>query len=142
MEQGKLYEFRERINEYYLSLKLKNQERYLRHQPDLEVEKIGDLNLDFLEELKGLEPFGAGNEEPIFCLKDVQIHDIRRMGTENQHLRIDVKGKDDKIIKLLAFFAPEEWLDLSYGDEIEPVVQLIENEFNGVRSVEGRILEL
>ena len=142
IEQKNLYAFREKINEYYKSLKLKNQEKYLKIEPDLEVENIGELSLDFLEELKQLEPFGTGNEEPIFRLKNVEIHDIRKMGTENQHLRIDVKGKDGKTIKLIAFFAPKHWLSLNNDDRIEPIVQLMENDFNGVRSTEARILEI
>ena len=142
VEQKNLYKFREQINEYYESLNLKNQEKYLKKQPDLDVENLNELSLDFLEELKQLEPFGLGNEEPIFCLKNVKIMEIRKMGTENQHLRIDIKGKDGQIIKLIAFFAPEEWLKLDYDDKIEPIVQLMENEFNGVRSVEARILDL
>ena len=143
IKQEDLWTFREKINEYYESLNLKNQTDYLKSQPDLEVENIGELNLELMGELKRLEPFGQGNEEPIFLLKGVKIHEIRKMGSENQHLRIDVMGKDGKIMKLVAFFAPKEWMsfDPEY-DRIEPVIKLVENEFNGVRSVEGRILDI
>ena len=96
----------------------------------------------YTEELKQLEPFGLGNEEPIFRLKNIEIIEIKKMGSENQHLRIDVKRKDGNSIKLVSFFSPEDWLNLDYTDKIEPTIQLIENEWNGVRSVEARILEL
>lgn len=142
VERQNLYAFREKINEYYLGLELKNQEQYFKKQVDLDIENFGELNLELIDELKQLEPFGTGNEEPIFRLQNVDIVEIRKMGNENQHLRLDVKGKDGKIIKLIAFFAPEDWLNLDYADKIEPVVQLMENEFNGVRSVEARILEI
>ena len=143
IKQEDLWAFREKINEYYESLSLKNQTEYLKSKPDLEVESIGELNLELMEELKQLEPFGQGNEEPIFLLKGVKIHEVRKMGSESQHLRIDVRGKDGKIMKLVAFFAPKEWMNLDPGyDEIEPVIKLVENEFNGVRSVEGRILDV
>ena len=89
-----------------------------------------------------LEPFGAGNEEPIFQLKNVEIELIRKMGTENQHLRLDVRDKNGHILKLVAFFTPEEWLNLDYETKIEPVIKLTENEFNGVRSVEARIIDI
>ena len=142
MKRENLYSFRERINDYYRSLNLENQERFLKKQPDLDVENISELILEFLEELKSLEPFGLGNEEPIFRLMNVQIIEKRKMGTEGQHLRLDVKGKDGKAIKLVAFYAPEKWLNLEYDDTIEPIVQLVENEFNGVRSVEARIIDI
>lgn len=142
LEQKNLYTFRERINAYYDSLNLKDQAKYLKPTPDLEIEDLSELNLDFLEELKKLEPFGLGNEEPIFRLKNVKIDLIRKMGTENQHLRIDVKDKNGNTLKLVAFFAPETWLNLDYEDKIEPIIKLTENEFNGIRSAEARIIDL
>ena len=142
LEEKNLYAFREKINAYYDSLNLKNQEKYLKPIQDLEINDLSEFNLDFLEELKKLEPFGLGNEEPIFHLKNVKIELIRKMGAENQHLRLDVKDKSGKIFKLVAFFAPEKWLNLDYGDKIEPIIKLTENDFNGVKSVEGRIIDI
>lgn len=142
VEQKNLYAFRERINEYYKSLNLKDQEKYLKQAPDLDIEDLSECSLEFLEELKSLEPFGQGNEEPIFCLKGVEINLIRKMGAENQHLRLDIKDKSGHILKLVSFYAPEEWLDLDYDTKIEPIIKLIENEFNGVRSVEARIIDI
>ena len=141
LEQKNLYAFREKINAYYESLNLKNQEKYLKPTPDLDIEDLSELNLDFLEELKKLEPFGLGNEEPIFRLKNVNIELIRKMGADEKHLRLDIKDKKGRIMKLVAFYAPENWLNLDYEDKIEPIIKLTENDFNGVKSVEGRIID-
>ncbi len=142
VEQKNLYAFRERINEYYKSLNLKNQEKYLKQAPDLYIENLSECSLEFLEALKLLEPFGQGNEEPIFCLKNVEIDLIRKMGAENQHLRLDVKDKSGHILKLVSFYTPEKWFSFDYGTKIEPIVKLTENDFNGVKSVEARILDI
>ncbi len=138
----KLYEFREKINEYYHSLNLANQEKYLREHADLDVANLSDLSLEFLDELKLLEPFGAGNEEPIFRLLDVDIINVSRMGSEQNHLRLDIRDKKGNNLKLIAFYAPEKWLTLTSEDKIIPLVKLIENDFNGVRSAEARIVDL
>ena len=138
-----LYQFREKINEYYKSLNLKNQERFLKSTADLDITDVKDLNLDLMEELSLLEPFGPGNEEPIFCLKDAYIYAQRRMGDEGKHLRLDLKGQDGKIIKAIAFSAPEGWFDLD--DESVPhnfIIQPTINEWNGTRSVEARLLDI
>ena len=137
-----LYAFRERINDYYLSLHLENQEKHFKSHPDLTVSNLKDFSLDFIEDLKQLEPFGAGNEEPIFCIENAEILDIKRMGSENQHLRIDIKGKDGGILKCVAFFAPEDWLSLSIDGNYEFLIKPIENEWNGTRSVEARIISI
>ena len=137
-----LYAFREKINEYYRSLHLTNQEKYLKLTADLDTDNIGDFDLNFLAELRELEPFGPGNEEPIFQLNRPEILLVRPMGDKEQHLRIDVRGKDGKIIKLVAFFAPERWFTLSEEDECDFLIRPIENEWRSVRSVEGRLLDV
>ena len=143
VEQKNLYQFRERINEYYIGLHLPDQSKYLRQHADLDITDFSGLTLDFLSDLKSLEPFGPGNEEPIFRLTNAQIQNFTRMGAERNHLRIDLKDKTGKYLKLVAFYAPEEWLRLDpQFDRIEPLVRLVENDFNGVKSLEARICDI
>lgn len=142
VEQKNLYAFREKINEYYRSLHLSDQENYFKTNPDLTIENLEDLSLDFIDELKLLEPFGAGNEEPIICVKNPDILEIRHMGDQGQHIRIDIKGKDDKILKCIAFSAPEAWFNLDSYESHDFMIKPIENEWNGVRSVEARLVDV
>ncbi|MCR5700457.1 MAG: single-stranded-DNA-specific exonuclease RecJ [Candidatus Saccharibacteria bacterium] len=142
IKQENLYAFREQINAYYDSLKLKNQSKYLKPIPDLTLDDFADLSLELLEELRVLEPYGPGNEEPIFRLTNVKIAEIRRMGADQNHLRLDLVDKNGKFLKLLAFYAPEKWLQLTPDTEVEPIVKLMENDFNGVKSLEARIFDL
>ena len=138
-----LYRFREQINDYYRSLNLTDQEKYFNTAADLDVTDFSDFTLDFLNDLRSLEPFGSGNEEPIFRLKDAQIANVTRMGADRNHLRLDLRDKNGKFLKLVAFFAPEEWLQLDpQFDRIEPLIKLTENDFNGVKSVEARICDI
>lgn len=143
LEAKNLYIFRERINEYYLSLKLKDQEHYLKQHADLDITDFSELNLEFLDELKLLEPYGPGNEEPIFRLKNVQIANITRIGADRNHLRIDLKDRQGRSLKLVAFYAPEAWFNIDPEfDHIEPLVKFTENDFNGVKSLEAYIVDL
>ena len=138
-----LYNFREQINEYYRSLHLTNQEDYLKQHADLDITDLSELNLDLLEELKQLEPYGPGNEEPIFCLKNIRISNLTRMGAERNHLRLDLRDKQGKYLKAIAFYAPEKWLQIDPDfDRIELLVKLSENDFNGVKSLEARICDI
>ncbi len=143
VEQKNLYRFREQINEYYHSLNLPDQSKYLIAHPDLTLSDFSDLTLDFLNDLKSLEPFGPGNEEPIFRLRDIQLIGATRMGSERNHLRLDLRDSHGNYLKAVAFFAPEQWLNLDpQFDRIEPLIKLTENEFNGVKSVEARIIDI
>lgn len=140
--EGKVKEFREKVNEYYARLGLKNQERFLGRVADLAVRRMGEFTLEFMEELRVLEPFGVGNEAPVFELPEVFVLDKKLMGAEEQHLRLIVRGEDGKTMKLVAFNAPEEWRRVENGQEVSVLMNVEENEWNNLRSVEGRILEI
>ena len=143
VEGKNLYKFREQINEYCRSLHLSDQTKYLKQQADLTISDFSELNLKLLDELKQLEPYGPGNEEPVFRLVDTQITGLNRMGTDRNHLRLDLKDKNGKYLKLVAFFAPEKWLQIDPNiDDIEPLVKFVENDFNGVKSLEARIVDI
>ncbi|MBR3122004.1 single-stranded-DNA-specific exonuclease RecJ [Candidatus Saccharibacteria bacterium] len=138
-----LYQFREKINHYYTSLHLKDQTSYFGSHADLDLEDFSDLDLDLLEQLKLLEPFGPGDEEPIFRLRNVTIKNLVRMGAERNHLRLDLEDRNGKFLKLVAFYAPEKWFTLDPElDRIEPLIKLTENEFSGVKSLEARIIDI
>ena len=89
-----------------------------------------------------MEPFGIGNEEPLFCFKDVDIIETHRLGQDGKHLRLDVKGKDQKIIKCMAFFAPESWFALGRDTTHNLLSRPTINEFRGVRTPEARLIDV
>lgn len=142
LDSQNLAAFRTNINAYYRSLHLTDQERFLVPQADLAVTNLADFTLDFLDELDLLEPFGTGNPSPIFRLHDIRIANATRLGADRNHLRLDIRDQKGHELKLIAFFAPETWLNLTPADQISPLIQLCRNEFNGVTSVEGRILSV
>ncbi len=133
--------FRAAINDCYKSLDLKDQERFLEEGEDLVVEDLSDLSLDFFNDLELLEPFGGDNEEPIFKLENIEVGEVRLMGIEGQHLSVIVVEKTSRL-KLISFFAPDDWFKIQPGDRCDILIKLMKNEWNGNESVEGRILSL
>lgn len=142
IEKAKLEDFRRAMNAYYQSLNLQNQERFFAVQEDLAVEDFAELSLEFLQELKQLEPYGTGNAEPVFLLPEVRVVEVAKLGAEAQHLRLTVWDRQGKSLKLIQFFAPEEYLNLQPGVTMNAWVTLAENEYRGLRSVEARIVKL
>ena len=140
--KDKLDEFTERVNRYYRSLHLPDQRKYFDVTEDLTVAELSDLDTELIDDLAKMEPFGEGNPEPIFRLKDTVIISTMRMGKEEQHLRLIVKDDWGNTFKLVAFNAEDDWLDLSSGMQLDIWATLMDNEWNGTRSVEGRILKL
>lgn len=142
IETEKLELFREKVNEYYASLGLVEQEKYLEPQADMVIEDLSEVTLALMDEIKSLEPFGIGNLEPIFQLKEMEVVRTSKMGTEGQHLRLEVKDVAGRQIKLVAFNAPGAWMNLAKGEKYNVWINLVENEWQGNRNVEGRILRI
>lgn len=139
VKEDGLEDFERGVNEYYKELKLFDQERYLIKKEDVATEELGEFKMELLEEIKKLEPFGEGNPEPAFLLKDVFILNTKIMGTKGEHLSLYVRGSDEEMMKLVAFYAPEEWMEVEKGMRADILVGLTSNEWNGITSVEGRI---
>jgi hypothetical protein len=45
-------------------------------------------------------------------------------------------------MRLVAFFAPSEWFEIAPGESKDILIRMMENEWRGTRSVEGRIVEI
>lgn len=136
---SELDNFKTRVNEYYASLELKNQERFWDLTEDLAVSDLSEFKIELIEEMKQLEPFGTKNEEPVFLLEQVEIEEIRKMGRNGEHLGLLVSDEKGNNMKLVAFYAPEEWFLMGVGERVDVFVKLIENEWNGIKAIEGRI---
>ncbi len=62
---------RQRVNQY--AIQTYPPEIFVRHVPvDLEI-KLDDLRPVFIQELKSLEPHGAGNPRPVFLTRNLQV---------------------------------------------------------------------
>lgn len=135
----KIADFKSSLNKFYKSLKLTNQNESFLKKEDLKVGDLTNFNLELTGNLRLLEPFGAGNREPIFKLENMEVIRVDKLGSEKQHLRVVVQDKDKNTLKLLAFFAPEEWMKIKAPVYANLWVRIGENEWNGIRSVEGQI---
>lgn len=131
--------FRKRVNDFYRQQKLQNQEALLLPQADVEA-VFQDLIEELVDDLKRLEPFGHGNPQPILKSTDVTVKHQRRMGAENQHVKLTLE-LDGQAIDMIAFSAPDHFF-VEPGEKISVWYTIDINEWNGRRSVEGQILHI
>ena len=141
LETEKIGDFRCRVNEFYDSLQLTNQERYLLPRADVEIDDFSEINEELVENLAKMEPFGNGNPEPVLKITRVSVLSMRRMGADGQHVKLALRDKNGKVLQMLAFNAPEEFFR-EPGDEIAAWFQPTVNEWQGVRTVEGKLLHV
>ena len=141
LETGKIGDFRQRVNEFYDSLQLQNQERYLLPRADVEIDDFSEINEELVENLARMEPFGNGNPEPVVKITTASVSSVRRMGADGQHVKLALRDKNGKLLQTLAFNASEEFFR-DPGDEVAVWFQPTVNEWQGVRTVEGRLLHV
>lgn len=133
--------FRKRVNDYFHSLELPPQQSLLLPKEDVTIVDFSEVTEELIMRIAELEPFGNGNPEPVLKIENVLVKGLRRMGAEAQHLKLAVQDADGKALELLAFSAPEEWF-CEPGERVTVWFQPSINEWQGRRSVEGRLLHL
>lgn len=141
LETAQIPAFRRRVNEFYDSLNLINQTSFLQPHADVEIKDFAEITEELVEQISRMEPFGNGNPEPILKITHVVVAGVRRMGANGQHVKIALRDASEKTLQVLAFNAPEMFFR-EPGDEIAAWFQSNINEWNGVRTVEGRLLHV
>ena len=132
--------FRDRVNKFYADQKLFNQQALLLPKADA-VANFEDVTEELIEKIAMLEPFGNGNTQPVLTSEKVLIIHLRRMGADAQHVKLEVQGASGASLQLLAFNAPEHFF-VEPGEYVTVWYQPDINEWNGRRTIEGRLLHL
>ena len=141
LETEKIGDFRRRVNEFYDSLQLTNQERYLLPRADVEIDDFSEITEELIENLAKMEPFGNGNPEPVLKIAKSSVLSMRRIGADGQHAKLALRDKNGKVLQVLAFNVPEEFFR-EPGDEVAAWFQPTIDEWQEVRTVEGRLLHV
>ena len=132
--------FRRRVNEFYASLELRGQAELLLPKADAEA-SFGEVGETLVAQINQLEPFGNGNPQPILKSVGVKVVGLRRMGSDAQHIKLDLRDLQDRTLQMLAFNAPEHFF-VEIGALVSVWYQPDVNEWNGRRTIEGRLLHL
>lgn len=110
------------------------------------------LNIDIATELKDINwtlydaqerfaPFGYGNLQPLYCLRNLTVDSAQGLGKDQSHLKIMVSQNKSKSRKLIGFGLAKN-NPLQPGDVIDVVVELGVNQWNGNRELQMKIVDL
>jgi len=132
--------FRQRVNDFYRSQKLFNQEVYLLPKEDV-VTSIDRVTEEFVKQLAILEPYGNGNPEPILSTQNLRVFYRKRLGADGQHIKLGLQDIAGQQIYMIAFNAPDHFF-VETGERVTAWYQPSINEWQGRRSVEGYLLRI
>lgn len=95
---------------------------------DVEI-TLKDVNIETVESLKALEPFGEANKLPVFIYKNLKIDSIRAL-SEGKHLKLTLKD-GNTIINGIGFNMGKYAEEFRISDKIDVLGVLEINSFNG-----------
>jgi len=136
LDMNKIKEFKEFVFRKFNSINI-NLEEKLNYYFDAEIAPSA-LNIEFFEKIYSLAPFGSGNSEPRFVIKDVKLVNSKIVG--EKHIKTIFVGSDSTTLKAISFNSVETEIG-SYllKKKIKPLNiagKLSLNEWRGQRNVE------
>jgi single-stranded-DNA-specific exonuclease len=87
------------------------------------------LNLPIARLVRSLEPFGPGNEEPVFVLRNTRLHKYDAMGRDKQHLALSIGN--GRPVRAAFFNAAPRSRELVGVRTVDVAFTLGESDWNG-----------
>lgn len=141
LQTANITAWRRAVNEYYHSLNLTDQLRHLDTRSDVTLTDFSKCTEGNVTALSQLEPYGNGNPEPVFEFSKLTVANRRTMGAEGQHVKYRFIDSNGQTMEMIAFNKAETFT-ADIGDEVTVWCELGINEWNGRKSIEGRLLKL
>ena len=135
IENGKIDEFRDMINEYAHTVPAA--------VPVLHIDcklNPASINSDVLSAMEILEPYGADNPQPLFGLYNMEISSVQPVGN-GKHLRITVKRKGYSVTVILFSVSPADF-PYKVSDKVDLAVKLSSNEYMGKTQVSIQVKDI
>ena len=120
---------------------------------DIELNLSSELSPDIIGELDALEPFGEANPKPVFFIRRCKLINKEPL-KGGKYLKLLVsaestavvgsynKTKRAPLIKVLCFSMSYEQFGYNNGDELEMMVNLATEEYNGNISVSAKLQDV
>lgn len=141
LETKNIAAWRTAVNDYYRQLALAGQADALQARADVTLEVFDGINEALVRLLSQLEPFGNGNAQPVLGFTNLTVIQRRLMGADQQHVKYAFADAAGRSLQALAFNASDRFVH-EPGEIVNVWCELDINEWQGRRSVEGRLLRL
>lgn len=100
---------------------------------------VGDITEQLYQQVQQLGPFGPGNDQPVFRLRDIQPMNVKTMGKDNSHLKFNLGAQLTVVAFNKGSLAP---LLNGQGTTIDIAAKLSINEWQGRRQVQLMLADL
>ena len=98
------------------------------------------VTLEAVEQMEALEPYGADNPRPLFCIQGLTVDTLQNVG-QNKHLKLRL-SKGATVLDGIFFSANTESCGVGCGDRVDAAFYLNVNEFRSNRTVQMQLLDV
>lgn len=137
LRREQITRFRQMVNEYYRSLNLENQVDHLKKKADVQITTLASMNVELWDYLQALQPFGHGNPEPHFELREIEVSDWRRVGSDKSHVKLSLTDVQGHRLDGIAFRQPQD----PPAGKTNFIARLERNEYRGSVSPQAVVVE-
>jgi single-stranded-DNA-specific exonuclease len=99
-----------------------------------------DINDNLMRLLSQMEPFGVGNEKPLFLIKNVRLADLKRVGKESNHLHFWTDTGAGKFSSI-SFKNGDILTKLQQHQSLDLAFYLEKNVWNGRESIQFQVID-
>ena len=103
--------------------------------------KLEDITVKSIEEMQQLSPFGMNNPKPIIHLDDMTLANVRKIGAEQNHLKI-VFSQEEQQLDCVGFGMGYIHDELSPAVAVSAIGELTINEWNNLRKPQIMLKDL
>lgn len=99
----------------------------------------------FFRILKQFQPFGPGNNAPVFLTENVYDNgNARKVGADGSHLKLELiqESQPYRSISAIAFNKSEHFEHIKSGNPIDICYSIVENYYRGIANLQLRIKDL
>ena len=109
-------------------------------EADAVIRRPDCICLEEVEELSRLEPYGAGNERPVFILPGAKVDALQNVG-QNRHLKLRLE-KNGRRLDAIFFSTTAAECGVAAGMRVDAAFHLQVNEFRGSASVQLQLIDI
>lgn len=105
---------------------------------DIECElQPQDITAENLKIIKNFEPYGVGNQHPRFLTKKMLVEEVRAVGQDSKHLKLQVDG-----FSAIGFNLGEDRAAIRPGHKVDLVYTIEEDNYTGNGNLQLKIRDL
>ena len=98
-----------------------------------------DITMSLIQEIKQMEPFGAGNPIPKFLFNNVEVENCRAVGNQGKHLKMAI-SVEKRLWDAIGFGFGDNKDHLTIGkNRLNIIAALEENEWKGIKKIQFNI---